>query len=815
MGDHRTFLAGIPAGNHLRTNFPDDNHESVSPVSQLSSDFRTPIDRVVSSYFVSEESYSIDDASNDVGMNPLPFMDLNTNAAEMGMEINYMIDEVVTEYSSGASSQHHADGLRSNPHQGSMYVGNDIGEQAVPFWGISAEEAAFQTSSILTHQEASVTQGSEQSIEERRREERTAQPWLEQPGLEPSTRPRGAGRMCEWLPIALRWWFMASLFLVSLGLGLAAIFLTLYSHNHQGLGIDHNTSTFLFTWKFIPTLAAVVYSLLVMTTINDIKRTEPYARLSRPGGAPAASTLFLKSGSMWSDIFTTLRNSKNGGARNWALFWASFVNLLTILIVVPFSAAFIFPANILVKNTTTFSQLAASVDSPMELSTDDSIFIRTISSVLLNTTTSAWVSNDYAVLPFWPSNENAVPLGGVVSSSSLQWTANTTVYQTDLECSPMGLRSFANFTLNQSLAHLPGITMFSDVNLTSFILESADGCTLGLAGFPPDFSSNTIFKTGGGWWSGAPNFSYPLLWAPGNGTAMDLNFDHPIMLNTSTQCGRRSMYLFATPYIENQTFRAQGQICTSSYFSASLPVTVSNIGTSSTVIFDTQEFENIKVPIPPTTLDIHTFENAFLSQNWSSKLRSPDSSSNPDLPLRPRLGGPLNLLGAQNNFDLQTMLANADLTDQARQIKQRFLGESMMSTFRQIGTQQAKPIIGTTLVSERRIVVSFVVGIILTAALLLSALIILLVAFYTRHHKRPLNLLQDPASPMAMASLINSNPNMQALFEGADRYSEYAMQQKLADHVFYLRNGELYASMKDTYQQSCKSRELRRSGSNY
>jgi hypothetical protein len=226
---------------------------------------------------------------------------------------------------------------------------------------------------------------------------------------------------------------------------------------------------------------------------------------------------------------------------------------------VPFSAAFIFPANILVKNTTTFSQLAVSVDSPMELSTNESIFIRMISSVLLNTTTSAWVSNDYAVLPFWPSNESAVPLGGVLLSSSLQWAANTTVYQTDLECSPMGLRSFANFTLNQTLAHLPGITMFSNVNLTSFILESADGCSLGLAGFSLDFSSNTISKTGGGWWSGAPNFSYPLLWAPGNGTAMDLNFDHPIMLKTSTQCGRRSMYFLLRPTLRIRPSRLKGK----------------------------------------------------------------------------------------------------------------------------------------------------------------------------------------------------------------------------------------------------------------
>ena len=763
--------------------------------------------------------------TNDAATNPLPFMDLNAHEQEMRQELDDMIDEVVSEYSRSRSSQRPESNLRPESEirsyrEPSMYSQNEAAQDAPIFMEMSAEEAAMRNSRITSVGGVSLagtlTRSEQQNIEwlDQRASDGDADPWrlqsiqrgMPQPGLEPSTGRRGPINGCNWLPIALRWWYMTFLFLFALGFGLAAIILTLRSEHNQGLGLDQGTSAFLFTWRFVPTLMAVIYTILVMAVINDIKRTEPFARLSRPGGASAEVTLFLKSGSMWTDPVNTLWKRKNGGFRNWALFWASIVNILAILIVAPFSAGFVSPQEVQVQNCANFSQVMTSLNGSLELSTDDSVFFRTISSVLLDTTTSAWLSKEFAVLPFWPSNQNTVPFGASLANSAQTWQANTTVYQTDLECMPMSLQSVSSFTLNQSLLFPPNQTVFSDVNLTSFVLESADGCSLGLAGLPTDFSGMSFFSNGGGWWAGAPNFSYPLLWSSGNGSATDFNFDNPILLNTSSQCGNRTMFFFATPLLQNQTLQAEGQICTSTYFSANIPVTVTNTGSSSDVSFDAVEFENTKTAITPTTLDIPAFENAFLSQNWSSKFQSPESSSNPDLPVRPILGGPLNLLGAQNNFDVAAMLSNTNLTGQALQIKQAFFGVSLQKAFSQIGTQQAQLIQGTTAVSERRIVVSLVVGIILTVSLLLSALMILLIIFHTRRRIRPLNVSQDPASTTVMASLISSKPNIQKFFKGVDRYPEEAMYRNFADHVFYLRNGELYAyDMKDIFTQPGKS----------
>ena len=607
----------------------------------------------------------------------------------------------------------------------------------------------------------------------------------------------------NWLPVALRWPFMLWLFLASLALAALTLGLTIRSQRNQGLGMVQGSGIFLFGWRFTPTILAVIYTLLTTAMVNDIKRTEPYAKLSRPDGASAESSLFLKFRAIWFQPIDALRKSKNDGFRNWALFFALMINIFGLLIILPFSAALFSPRDVSLSRNTSFSKLMPSVSNALELTSDDSVLFRTISGVLLNTSTSPWVGNDYTILPFWPSSMSTLPLGAVLSESQQEWTANTTVYQAGLKCTPMKLRNFANVSLTKRIPSTSNIAVYGIVNLTSFVLESSDGCTLGLTGYPPEYSSNTVFKSGGGWWSGSPGFGYPALWAPGNGTVAGLDESHPIVLNSSTQCGDRSIFFFATPYKQNETFQAQGQVCKSTYYSANLPVTISTFGSQSTVKFDTIRFNITKSSLDSTDIDTTNFEKAFLSQDWSSRLQAPNSSSNPLSPIRPRFGGPLILLGAQNNFDVQAMTANPNLADQARQIKQRFFGESMIATFSKLSNQSTSSIEGRVSFGQRRIVVSFPVGLLLTAVFLLASLKIGVVTGYTRLHERPLNLSQDPSSTSAMASLVSAGQNTRALFEGLDTTSQTRMRKQLAQNVFYMRHGVLYSyDIRDTYQYS-------------
>jgi hypothetical protein len=687
------------------------------------------------------------------------------------------------------------DVINSISREVSQYQANDTGIPRMPLsplMELSAQEAAFRNSVQIASPLGSPVRSRAATVRSLYQDSRR-QIGPRSYHSEDST--------CHWLPTALRWQFVLLTFALSIGLAALILGLTIESQKQQGLGLVQDSSIFFFGWRFTPTLLTVIYTIFVAAIVKDVKRTEPFARLSRPDGASAAASLFLKFRGFGFDLFDALSRRKNGGFRNWALFWASLAHLLGLLILAPFSSALLSPREVAITRGTTFSRLITTPGIPLELSTDDSILFRTTSSILLNTTTSAWVSSHYAVLPFWPSDRK-VPNGAILSRSDQEWTAHTTVYETGLECSPMTLQKFDNFTLARRLPSPTDISAYELTNLTSFILESEDGCSLGFAGYPAGHSSDSFFKTGGGWWSSSPNFSYPSLWNPGNGTLEGLDADHPIMLNTSSQCGDRSMFIFATSYKEGDDFKAQGQICKSTYLSADLPVTVSNDGSSSRITFDEIQFNISKSPIDSSTLDTQSFERAFLSQAWSSKFQLPDPSLNSTLPAKPRLGGPLILLGAQHDFDLAKMMANPNFVDQARQIKQRFFGESMQAALDKIEVKQSESMQGQTVVSEQRIVVSLAVGIILIVTLLLSSLMTGLVAGYTRLPERPLNLLQDPSSAKAIASLISSGQNTRPLFEGLDTSSEVSMQKQLSKHVFYLRHGIIYSyDARDAYQQ--------------
>ncbi|KAH8599119.1 hypothetical protein B0O99DRAFT_613050 [Bisporella sp. PMI_857] len=149
------------------------------------------------------------------------------------------------------------------------------------------------------------------------------------------------------------------------------------------------------------------------------------------------------------------------------------------------------------------------------------------------------------------------------------------------------------------------------------------------------------------------------------------------------------------------------------------------------------------------------------------------------------------------------MLTNPDLMNQARQIKQRYFGESLMATLSKEGSHQTDSIEGMISFAQRRIVVSFPVGILLTVVLLISSLQIGLVTGYTRLNERPLNLSHDPSSVIAMASLISTGQNTRALFEGLDTASQEWMRKQLGRNIFYLRHGVLYSyDVRDTYQFS-------------
>lgn len=373
----------------------------------------------------------------------------------------------------------------------SQYRANDTAPRIPlsPLMELSAQEAVFRSSISIASPVGSVV--------------RSRAATLASSGNQASERrniPRSYSSSetdCSWLPVPLRWQFLLSVFILSNGLAALVLALMIKSQKHHGLGQVQDFAAFIFAWRYTPTLIAVIYVSFTMAIIKGIKQTEPLARLSRPDGASATSSLFLQSRLSWLDPFNAYSRRKNGGFRNWALFWATILNILALLVITPFSSAL----------------------------------------------------------------------------------------------------------------------------------------------------------------------------------------------------------------------------------------------------------------LSPREADI------------------------------------------------------ADSSDQARRIKQRLVGESILAAVQKLGTRQIATVNGQMAVAGRRIVVSVPVGIVLVVALLLSSLLLGLVAGYTRLHERPLNLFQSPFSAQAIASLISSGQNTRPLFEGLDISPEALMRKQLNKHVFYLRHGIIYSyDVRDAYQQSSSGR---------
>ena len=142
------------------------------------------------------------------------------------------------------------------------------------------------------------------------------------------------------------------------------------------------------------------------------------------------------------------------------------------LVISPLSSTFIVSQHVVFTRTTQFSQIDMTSNLPVQSNPLSTTYFRTISSILQNVTTSAWIGGKYTVLPFWPTEMEHAPLGPIIPSSNQTWEANTTIFSTELDCEDFKLDSISsvkrlygqypsNFTASGKVTNLstqPGCT---------------------------------------------------------------------------------------------------------------------------------------------------------------------------------------------------------------------------------------------------------------------------------------------------------------------------------------------------------------------
>lgn len=305
-------------------------------------------------------------------------------------------------------------------------------------------------------------------------------------------------------------------------------------------------------------------------------------------------------------------------------------NIMAILLVAPLSAGLLSLEDVQISRNEQFNRLQpfrnGTTGNPLKLqdTATDETYFRTISSVVQNLTTSAWLSDTHAVLPFWPAGFNSIPFSASLAGAPQHWKGHTSVCQVGLQCTSMELTTEST---SDSVYYWNINT--SSVFMSILEMNSADGCSVRLNISPQQP------PPGGGRWSNTTTENYPCIEAS----------PRPIItVNDTSACGTREMFFIASPLMAPQTNQSVAQLYSTKYFIAfNVTTTVENTATSFLVGFDGESFNEKKVAIDHSLVDLQNLEDLFLNQRWNAYFQPPYDFNNS---VQLMFGGPLILLAA-------------------------------------------------------------------------------------------------------------------------------------------------------------------------
>lgn len=532
----------------------------------------------------------------------------------------------------------------------------------------------------------------------------------------------------QWLPTTLKWQYLCGVLATTIIILAVVVALHVRSQLHSGLCDDDGSSGTYFLSRFMPTLVAVAYVFSTSVILDDVKLSEPYARLASPAGAPVTSTLYWIPGAWWSTLYNSLPNKRRTQKFSCTMFCTSLALILGFLILSPFSSTLLVTQDVIFSQHNTFGQLSISSQLPILASASSTTYFRTIGNVLQNVTTSAWITEKYAVVPFWPADQKLESMGAFVGPGSQVWHAETLVMSTELECEPLRLGE---------------VSLVKDLEVTKdsapFIsFESGSGCSLSMS--IDNSSSYLPFSS----WTAPTDFASDYVWA-----------------SNMSGCTGDEVMLFATaPFTNNDdvpkpdpNVQAKGSLCSARYYLANTTVAVSVGSGESIVSVDEDDYKRNRYQLPESFLDVPRLQTLFLNKtSWPQRI-----FSGYNIELR----GPGTLLAAGYEFSLENLVRDQMLPSKASRLKQRFFGEMMRDIFDSaLATDEPRVQVSGKIVSNRRRVVIVPVAAITLEVVLLINLVLLLVAFISsRLSRRPLELNANPATSIAVANLMSRDPD--------------------------------------------------------
>ncbi|KAI1149194.1 hypothetical protein F4825DRAFT_453736 [Nemania diffusa] len=570
-----------------------------------------------------------------------------------------------------------------------------------------------------------------------------------------------------WLPYTLRWPCLAVILVFTAVLEILVITVHAISARELGLVGDDGSSSITILSKFVPTLLAVVHGIFLSILLNDVKRTQAFANLASPSGASAKQSLTWTAESWWESLLASFPK-RYARKTSWAMLCATVAFIFSFLLVSPFSSTLLVSQDVLFTEDVAFSQLDISSALPLQANPIATTYFRTVSSLLQNVTTSAWITDSYAVLPFWPSTIDSVPLGPLLSTDLVQtWSAKTTVFDVEMDCEQMNLVESAPFDWLDPEFN-------STVSSYKFRLLSPSGCALNVT-LP---TGTDLGQKGGSVWSNIRSL---------NATDFSSTWGSPLDVSG---CSQDEIVFLSGPLYQRIAANATiiGQVCNTNYYMGSPNVTVTLSRSSSLVEIDQAEYSSIRKLIPSTVANVSSFQGVFLNDTkWSVHLKKPLISQ------RAYASGPAILSSALYDYSPEQMIADPSFIQNLGRVRQRFLGEQLRDVFNTASDGDVTKAAGTIVDTRRRVVVVSSVAIILEISLFLQLILLLAVLITTRLSRRPLGLFVDPAPPIRVAKLISSDAGTLRSLDGLHgASSSHELARSLSDKRYGLSRGQIH-----------------------
>lgn len=592
----------------------------------------------------------------------------------------------------------------------------------------------------------------------------------------------------SWTPYALRLPPLLALLLFNAAILIAVVILHIKSEAESGLATDDGSAFILFEWRFAPTLVAVVYVFMWTLVVDNVNRTESFARMSRPAGSTAEASLLRAVGSWWSAFADSFPRRKNDRKASVVLFCAVLAHILGLLVISPLSSSLLSPQDTLIVQKADFLQPLVNSQSSIQPILGPITYFRTIGNILQNVTTSPWISNEFTVVPFWPDSDQYL-LSSVPQNSEV-WSTQGLVFEADLQCEVMDVTGPQNFTFIQTY-HLENGTVYDTDNFTiqTVKVASPSGCEYGFA-----VAASDIFESEFAYWSNTSNADLPLGWQGlvNLSDPLIVNSDPGVLFNVTDACAAKQIMISAI-LAPAAGLQIEGRLCTSTYLVGTANIEVSTNNNLTSWSFDQQDYKLKQHVVSDTMANVTGFQESYLSDAWTSHLQqlslfvinTPNVTAGLSLPY----WGPATLIGALHEFSISATMMDPNLELSATTILKRAFGEAILESIGAV--QRTSSGSGEITLSERRIVIVYAVAYVVETVLAIHLLLGTILLFRNLWGNRNLGVSRDIAFANTIASVVTSRAGTRAILEKLYQEDPSTLEKEFGNTIAKIMAGKL------------------------